>query len=161
MTTRAEYTAPLRELIEDSPPASVAAIGTLASAALDAEAKSLEHAQRHDLAWSDAATRLAELGLQEIAVASIESGTEPATAEPVLAALRDIYARKILLLVAEDSAWRNADIVGLGFTRLGSFPGSAGRIHVYGFDIATYKTTPEWLNPRYWAHPELWGKYRW
>ncbi|WP_290652932.1 DUF6231 family protein [Aquisalimonas sp.] len=32
---------------------------------------------------------------------------------------------------------------------------------LYGFDVGTYKTTPDWLNPRYWANPELWGKYRW
>ncbi len=29
------------------------------------------------------------------------------------------------------------------------------------FDIAHYKTIPDWLNSRHWANPDLWGKYRW
>jgi hypothetical protein len=29
------------------------------------------------------------------------------------------------------------------------------------FDIRQYKETPDWLNPRNWAHPERWNKYRW
>ncbi|WP_404840873.1 DUF6231 family protein [Alkalilimnicola ehrlichii] len=27
--------------------------------------------------------------------------------------------------------------------------------------MATYKTTPDWLNSRNWAHPELFDKFRW
>ncbi|MDD3447840.1 MAG: DUF6231 family protein [Gammaproteobacteria bacterium] len=34
-------------------------------------------------------------------------------------------------------------------------------VHLYGFDIATYKVTPDWLNSRYWANPELWDRYWW
>jgi len=29
------------------------------------------------------------------------------------------------------------------------------------FDIRQYKETPDWLNPRNWAHPERWNKFRW
>lgn len=29
------------------------------------------------------------------------------------------------------------------------------------YDIASYKTVPDWLNPRHWAHPERWNKTRW
>lgn len=31
----------------------------------------------------------------------------------------------------------------------------------YAFNIRDYKPTPDWLNPRAWANPELWDKYRW
>ncbi|MGD8939893.1 MAG: DUF6231 family protein [Gammaproteobacteria bacterium] len=34
-------------------------------------------------------------------------------------------------------------------------------MHVYAFDIASYKTTPDWLNNKYWANPELWDKHWW
>jgi hypothetical protein len=38
---------------------------------------------------------------------------------------------------------------------------SAATFEIYGFDLGSYKATPDWLNARHWAHPEHWGKYRW
>lgn len=29
------------------------------------------------------------------------------------------------------------------------------------YDIVSYKTVPDWLNSRHWAHPERWNKARW
>ncbi len=167
MQTQSTFTEPLRELLEHAPPKAVAAIGTLAASALDTQAEELASAELSEFSWEEADVRLPEIGMQDLAVASIEGGTPPerATAEPVLAALRDIYARRIMLLVSEQATesapWRNSDLVGLGFTRIGVFAGPRGAVTAYGFDIATYKTTPDWLNPRFWAHPQLWGKYRW
>jgi hypothetical protein len=31
----------------------------------------------------------------------------------------------------------------------------------WGFDIHTYKEVPDWLNAKYWANPQNWGKYWW
>jgi hypothetical protein len=30
------------------------------------------------------------------------------------------------------------------------------QLNVYAYDLDTYKSVPDWLNPRYWAHPERW-----
>jgi len=32
---------------------------------------------------------------------------------------------------------------------------------LFGFELFGYEDRPEWLNPRHWAHPELWDKFRW
>lgn len=29
------------------------------------------------------------------------------------------------------------------------------------FDLSDYKATPDWLNARHWANPQLWDKHRW
>lgn len=29
-------------------------------------------------------------------------------------------------------------------------------VAVYRYDVATYKPVPDWLNAKYWAHPERW-----
>ncbi|MGC8698509.1 MAG: DUF6231 family protein, partial [Halothiobacillus sp.] len=29
------------------------------------------------------------------------------------------------------------------------------------FDMGSYKATPDWLNARHWANPQLWDKHRW
>ncbi len=91
-------------------------------------------------------------------------GDWPATAdhrevEQALSRLRDLGAERVIVaLPAAD--WPPADLYALGFTRLGRLE-AAPALTLYAFDIAAYKTTPDWLNSRYWAHPELWGKYWW
>ena len=32
---------------------------------------------------------------------------------------------------------------------------------VMAFDVGCYKSTPDWLNARHWANPQLWDKHRW
>jgi Family of unknown function (DUF6231) len=44
--------------------------------------------------------------------------------------------------------------LGLGFERI--FQSAGNQISLYSHDIATYKRVPDWLNPKYWAHPERW-----
>ena len=79
--------------------------------------------------------------------------------EILLSRLRDLYARRVLARLRPSAHWEHRDMTAFGFTRLARLGDDNGLL--YGFDMATYKTTPDWLNPRFWANPELWGKYRW
>ncbi|TKA91199.1 hypothetical protein FAZ79_01265 [Guyparkeria sp. SB14A] len=77
---------------------------------------------------------------------------------PLFAALRDRANHPVIAHVGHDhpiGSDVNRKMVSLGFTR------QAPDAPVYLFDIKTYKHTPDWLNARNWANPELWGKYRW
>ncbi len=44
--------------------------------------------------------------------------------------------------------------LALGFTLSATDPTQNRHIHYY--DLDTYKAVPDWLNSRYWAHPERW-----
>lgn len=86
----------------------------------------------------------------------------------LLARLRDIHTERFCALVPvgpggarHASAWDHTDLVAHGMTLLGRYQKAGDPLSLYGFDIASYKRTPDWLNPRHWAHPELWDKYRW
>jgi hypothetical protein len=69
---------------------------------------------------------------------------------------RDILARRLAILLEEaPSAKVRQQLIGLGLHQL---PGYAG---VFYHDLYDYKPTPDWLNNRFWANPELWNKYRW
>jgi hypothetical protein len=60
-------------------------------------------------------------------------------------------------LVVLTESFAGADIkafLALGFERL--YESADGATHLYSHDIATYKTVPDWLNAKYWAHPERW-----
>ena len=66
-----------------------------------------------------------------------------------------LYAAPRMLLAAQagcaldDGAFR-----ALGFTL--SATDTAANLRIYYYDLATYKTVPDWLNARYWANPERW-----
>ena len=82
--------------------------------------------------------------------------------------LRDTDCAKIYLAcrVAAETTSKHYDtcLRGLGFKRLHIYkPPTAGksRIVLYYYDIYDYKEIPDWLNNRFWAHPDRWDKTRW
>lgn len=87
----------------------------------------------------------------------------------LLSRLRDLYTARFCAAVriGEDwpdltSTWSRNELLGIGMMLVSTYTADGERpIHLYKYDIATYKPTPGWLNPDDWANPELWNKYRW
>lgn len=66
-----------------------------------------------------------------------------------------LYLAPRLLLVERADGVLNAEAFrALGFT-LGATD-RAENLNVYEYDLDTYKPVPDWLNARFWAHPERW-----
>jgi hypothetical protein len=83
-------------------------------------------------------------------------------ASALVAALRDLYARRVLLFVPPATLeWKQETLIGLGLSQLANYEVEGAAWQAWSFDIRTYKSVPDWLNPRFWANPENWGKYRW
>ena len=89
-------------------------------------------------------------------------------AEQLIARLRDVHCDRLIIVIPigtdwaeQESHWQQTDLLGLGFSLLAEFRSNQHLVHVYAFDIASYKATPEWLNNKYWANPELFDKYWW
>lgn len=78
----------------------------------------------------------------------------------LLSRLRDLHSKRFLALVrlGGKGDWSNTDLIAYGMKRCGGFPDGYA---LYRFNIYDYKDTPDWLNAKYWAHPERWGKERW
>lgn len=86
----------------------------------------------------------------------------------LLAALRDLEARRLLVAVPAPAGparaggrWDRTEMLAHGLDAVGEARHGDRVLSLYGFDIDHYKRTPDWLNPRHWANPELWGKFRW
>lgn len=60
----------------------------------------------------------------------------------------------VLVVTCENHPLDFNDFLSLGMHRLVEAD-SEGRA-LYGFDLRNYKTVPDWLNAKYWAHPERW-----
>jgi hypothetical protein len=85
----------------------------------------------------------------------------------LLARLRDLHCARLLVLLpasgtATDSGdWSRTELYAYGLALIGECTKKPHNLLIFGFDIQDYKTTPDWLNSKYWAHPELFDKYRW
>jgi len=76
--------------------------------------------------------------------------------QQLISRCRDILSRRLVILLnqAPDSITRQY-LMGLGLHQLPE----NGRVFYH--DLYDYKPTPDWLNNRNWANPDLWNKYRW
>lgn len=82
----------------------------------------------------------------------------------VLAVARDLYAARTVVMSACDPLDEAQPVTrnfmfSMGFRSRGGADNSD--ISLYEYHIHDYKTVPDWLNARFWANPENWGKYRW
>ncbi len=82
-------------------------------------------------------------------------------AEHVIAQVRDIHAREVLLILSNNSEWKTTDLIGLGLRQIAETEQQNETFHAWYFARDNYKKVPDWLNNRYWANPEKFGKYRW
>lgn len=150
-------------LVARAQPQRVLAVGPLAQALLSPELP--PGTELTTLPSAGAETMVADRGHQDMAVVAGDLQALGATgAARLLAQLRDLYAGWVIVVTEQATpppGLSRRELVGLGFSLLGEATYHGQSVWVYEFDMATYKTTPDWLNSRYWANPELWDKYRW
>ena len=97
-----------------------------------------------------------------LAIAHLPSSLTASQALHLLSSLRDLHARQVLAFIPIDAFnWHAADLLALGMQRHARFEQEQQLIEAWSFDIKTYKPVPDWLNPRFWANPENWNKFRW
>lgn len=88
----------------------------------------------------------------------IYDNDEAQSTQLTIGRLRDVLAERVLVLIPEHSQqWSTATMLGFGFKRIAELKGW----QAWGFDIHTYKEVPDWLNAKFWANPQNWGKYWW
>lgn len=81
-------------------------------------------------------------------------GLDADAAIQLISRTRLYVAPHILLAVSVRCVLDEAMFRALGFTLCATDAAADMRIHEY--DIDTYKSVPDWLNSRFWAHPERW-----
>ena len=113
--------------------------------ALDADAVGWLRQRAIAVATEGTAGRLA-LGLSAL------DGLDRVAARALLFHARTYLAPTVLVVASERCALSRDEFRALAFEPLAS----AGGTTLYQFNLATYKPVPDWLNPRFWAHPERW-----
>lgn len=83
--------------------------------------------------------------------------------------LRDCYSKHLIVLQSNirqhsTSDWCLNDFLALGLALLPLQLKQNNQklpFDLYQFNLHDYKIVPDWLNSKYWAHPELFDKYYW
>lgn len=146
-------------LLDRHRPARVAALGPLANDIVAAY-RFPRQAQFEHLAPSCAA--LADRGRYDFALLAPAGGKLGREGGALIARLRDLQAARLAVIVHfEPEGWQEADLRALGLSVDAHYGEGSEALALCTYDVATYKRTPEWLNPRHWAHPERWNKARW
>ncbi len=148
----------IETIIRDAEPERMLLLGSLPEVDLAAACHSVSpRVTRMGIADAD---KLQDLAIHDLAlIGEVVEHLPGRAGEHLLARLRDLHARRVVVRLAPGREWSLQRLTGLGFTCLQT--SGSGDAEYFGFDIATYKTTPDWLNSRNWANPELFDKYRW
>lgn len=89
---------------------------------------------------------------------------DPEQTTQLIGRLRDRHAACLAIaepIAAADCHERFVRHLALGLYRWRRCREEENGWDLYRFDMEHYKPSPRWLNSRHWAHPELFGKYRW
>ena len=80
----------------------------------------------------------------------------------LVAKCRDLLSSRVLIEMGPESVLVEADMLAMAFTRYAVTESSPHQEYRYFyFDLKTYKPVPDWLNPKFWANPQNWDKFRW
>lgn len=86
----------------------------------------------------------------------------------LISALRDLHCEVLYVVVpldcsdiAHKSTWQTRDLLALGLSQIKRWEEHGTVYGLFRHNIDDYKSTPQWLNNRDWANPEMWDKFRW
>ena len=97
-------------------------------------------------------TLVAASDMADLALAFIEAQHAREQALNLIGLLKQ-RAPTLLVAARENQPLVFNDFLAFGMQRLAEADGG----HLLSlFDLHTYKPAPDWLNARFWAHPELW-----
>lgn len=103
----------------------------------------------------------------DIAIAWLSADLPQADALHLLSSLRDLHARRLLAFLpvaawqVRADGWQPDTLRALALQQQARITQDEQELEVWSYDIRTYKAVPDWLNPKFWANPENWNKYRW
>lgn len=80
----------------------------------------------------------------------------------LLGGIRNLNASRIAVLVdMKACGWQTTDFYSLALQASERFVRDEQVLTLFTYDLREYKQVPDWLNAKFWANPENFGKYWW
>ncbi|GLH35683.1 hypothetical protein BLX42_07310 [Pseudomonas sp. SG-MS2] len=80
----------------------------------------------------------------------------------LLGGIRNLNASRVAVLAdLHACGWQETDFFALALSASEKFRRDEQVLSLFTYDLHDYKQVPDWLNARFWANPEMFGKYWW
>lgn len=80
----------------------------------------------------------------------------------LLGGVRNLNASRMAVLVDLNAAgWQPTDLFALALQASERFQREDQTLTLFTYDLLQYKQVPDWLNAKFWANPQNFGKYWW
>lgn len=80
----------------------------------------------------------------------------------LLGGIRNLNASRVAVLADLTACgWQDTDFYALAMSASEKFRRDEQVLNLFTYDLHDYKQVPDWLNARFWANPENFGKYWW
>lgn len=80
----------------------------------------------------------------------------------LLGGIRNLNASRIAVLVDLGACgWQATDFFALALQINAHFERDGQTLTLFTYDLLAYKQVPDWLNAKFWANPQMFGKYWW
>ncbi len=80
----------------------------------------------------------------------------------LLGGIRNLNASRIAVLADKGaSQWEDRDFYSLALQATERFRRDEQVLDLFTYDVRDYKQVPDWLNAKFWANPQNFGKYWW
>lgn len=80
----------------------------------------------------------------------------------LIAGIRNLNANRLAVMVDLNACeWLEADFFALAMQASEWFKRDEQTLTLFTYDLHDYKQIPDWLNARFWANPQHFGKYWW
>ncbi|WP_409273723.1 DUF6231 family protein [Pseudomonas sp. KCJK9111] len=80
----------------------------------------------------------------------------------LLGGIRNLNASRVAVLADLTACgWQDTDFFALALSASEKFQRDQQVLSLFTYDLHDYKQVPDWLNARFWANPENFGKYWW
>lgn len=80
----------------------------------------------------------------------------------LLGGIRNLNASRVAVLLDLKAAdWQETDLFALAMQASEQFQREGQTLHLFTYDLLDYKQVPDWLNAKFWANPELFGRFWW
>ncbi|MHA6161692.1 DUF6231 family protein [Pseudomonas sichuanensis] len=80
----------------------------------------------------------------------------------LLGGIRNLNASKVAVLADLGACgWHDTDFFSLALSASEKFQRDEQVLSLFTYDLHDYKQVPDWLNAKFWANPQNFGKYWW
>jgi len=80
----------------------------------------------------------------------------------LLGGIRNLNASRVAVLADLPACgWQDTDFFALALSASEKFRRDEQVLSLFTYDLHDYKQVPDWLNAKFWANPENFGKYWW